>query len=403
MPGDTVIRVEAASKKYSRSLRHVMTYGAQDIAKDLIGIRTRSDQLRGGEFWAVNDVSFEVKRGETVGLIGSNGSGKSTLLKMLNGIFMPDKGRIEIRGRISALIEVGAGFHPMLTGRENIYINGSILGMSKREIDRTFDEIVNFSGINDFIDSPVKHYSSGMYVRLGFAVAVHSNPDILLIDEVLAVGDINYRLKCMEKIKEFQRSGKSIIFVSHDISAVKKICQRCVWIQNGEIKKIGNANETADLFADHMRKIRSTFVENTSVQSEFLKILGVFSEGSNGEKKEDFNYGDTVCIRIQYELSKPIYGLVFGIALFSGDNICVSALNTGIDGIKLKETPGRNEVCIEYPAINLLAGTYYFDIGFFEEKAVTPFVYLARVMEISVKSSYLGEGLLIMEHKWQSK
>ncbi|MCK4325438.1 ABC transporter ATP-binding protein, partial [bacterium] len=183
---DIAIKVEHVSKKFCKRLRHTMLYGTVDIARSTLGLLPHSGQLRVGEFWAVDDVSFELKRGETLGIIGPNGAGKTTVLKMLNGIFMPDKGKIIIKGRVGALIEVGAGFHPMLTGRENIYINGTILGMSKREIDKKFDDIVNFADIGDFIDSPVKHYSSGMYVRLGFAIAIHCEPDILLVDEVLA-------------------------------------------------------------------------------------------------------------------------------------------------------------------------------------------------------------------------
>ena len=181
MDNDVVIKVENVSKKYCKSLKHSMLYGMSDIGRNVLGLKSRSERLRDNEFWALDDISFEVKRGETLGLIGPNGSGKTTLLKMLNGIFWPDKGKITIKGKVGALIAVGAGFHPLLTGRENIYINAAILGMSKREIDKKFDAIVDFADIGDFLDSPVKHYSSGMYVRLGFAVAVHCDPDILLV------------------------------------------------------------------------------------------------------------------------------------------------------------------------------------------------------------------------------
>src|SRR3989338_5925733 len=195
MGEDLAIRVEGVSKKYCKSLKRSMLYGMADVARNLCGLRSPSGLLRPREFWAVDDVSFEVRRGESFGLIGPNGSGKTTLLKMLNGIFWPDKGKITTRGRVGALIAVGAGFHPLLTGRENIYINGAILGMNKREIDKKFDSIVEFADIGDFLDSPVKHYSSGMFVRLGFAIAIHCEPDILLLDEVLAVGAINFQKK----------------------------------------------------------------------------------------------------------------------------------------------------------------------------------------------------------------
>ncbi len=183
-----------------------MWYGFRDILRDTAGLHPKSDRLRRKEFWAVDDVSFELRKGETLGIIGPNGAGKTTLLKMLNGIVLPDKGSLRIKGRVGALIQVGAGFHPQLTGRENIYINGAILGMGKREIDKKFDAIVEFADIGDFLDTPVKHYSSGMFVRLGFAVAVHCEPEILLVDEVLAVGDTGFQTKCFNKIGELKKN-----------------------------------------------------------------------------------------------------------------------------------------------------------------------------------------------------
>lgn len=243
MHNDIVIRAEGISKKFCRSLKHVMFYGVQDIARNTFGMSSNSEMLRNGEFWAVNDISFEVKKGEALGIIGANGSGKSTLLKLLNGIFMPDKGRIEIKGRVGALIEVGAGFHPMLTGRENIYVNGSILGMSKKEIDRKFDEIVDFAGIGDFLDAPVKHYSSGMYVRLGFAVAVHCEPDILLIDEVLAVGDEGFQNKCFNKIGELRKNGTTTFLVSHNMHTISTFAEKVIFLHNGKAKYFNNVAE----------------------------------------------------------------------------------------------------------------------------------------------------------------
>lgn len=226
------ISVEHLSKKFCRYLRKSMTYGIQDITKNFFRMSTKSDKLRKDEFWAVDDVSFEVRRGETLGLIGPNGSGKSTVLKMLNGIFLPDRGRIEMRGKAGALIEIGAGFHPMLTGRENIYVNGAILGMSKKELDKKFKDIVEFADIGDFLDTPVKNYSSGMLVRLGFAVAAHCEPDILLVDEVLAVGDMGFRAKCYNRIAELMRTC-AVVFVSHNMPAIGRICSKCLVLNNG--------------------------------------------------------------------------------------------------------------------------------------------------------------------------
>ena len=286
------------------------------------------------------------------------------------------------------MIEVGAGFHPMLTGRENIYVNGSILGMTKKEIDKKFDEIVDFADIGDFIDSPVKHYSSGMYVRLGFAVAVHSEPDILLVDEVLAVGDMNFRLKCIEKIKEFQKSGKSIIYVSHEMITLKKICQRCIWIKDSRIEKLGDPNEVVDLCSDYMRTLISKSSRADHYASDILKVVDVWAEDIEGNRKENFQFGEAVVIRVKYFLSRQIQNFIFGIAISTADNICVSALNTGLDGIILEPNIGMNEVSIEYPSLNLLSGTYYFDLGFFEDKAVASFSFLNRVCKIVVKSPF---------------
>ncbi len=223
-----------------------MIYGVKDIALDVLGIHRTSNGLRPDEFWALDDVSFEVKRGECLGLIGPNGAGKSTLLKMLNGLILPDKGTIKVRGHMGALLELGAAFHPMLTGRENIYLSGAILGLSKREIDKKFQEIVDFAGLWEFIDSPVKHYSSGMYVRLGFAVAVHAEPEIFLVDEALAVGDILFQAKCYSKLREFTDKGTTIIFVTHSLDLVTSHCSRALLLNKGDVVSEGTPKAVVD-------------------------------------------------------------------------------------------------------------------------------------------------------------
>jgi len=215
MSPDTAIAVQHLSKKFSRNLRRSMYYGALDVFRSMLSIETQNDVLRLDEFWAVDDISFELKEGQALGLIGANGCGKSTLLRLLNGIYMPDRGRIEIQGRIGALISLGAGFHPLMTGRENIYLNGTILGLTRQQLDRSFEEIVDFAEIGEFLEAPVKTYSSGMYVRLGFAIAIHAAPRILLIDEVLAVGDANFQKKCFDKLLELRQEGTALILVSH--------------------------------------------------------------------------------------------------------------------------------------------------------------------------------------------
>ena len=231
---DTLIKVENVSKKFCRSLKKSLWYGMKDLGSELIGrSHGGNDDLRPDEFWAVKDVSFELKRGECLGLIGRNGAGKTTLLKMLNGLIKPDRGRIEMSGRVGALIALGAGFNPILTGRENIYVNASVLGLKKKEIDAKFDEIVEFAELGDFIDAPVQSYSSGMQVRLGFAVAIHLKPDILLVDEVLAVGDSGFKIKCYNKLFKI-RDQTAIIFVSHSMPQIGKVCTSGMVMQAGK-------------------------------------------------------------------------------------------------------------------------------------------------------------------------
>ena len=230
-----------------------MWYGFRDILRDTASLRSKSDRLRRKEFWAVDDISFEIRKGETLGLIGPNGAGKTTLLKMLNGIIIPDKGSLRIKGRVGALIQIGAGFHPQLTGRENIYINGAILGMGKREIDRKFDAIVEFANIGDFLDTPVKFYSSGMFVRLGFAVAVHCEPDILLVDEVLAVGDYGFQNKCFNRIGELRNNGTTTVVISHNMHLISVFTQRVLLLRKGIVDYNGDV-------AQGIEKYNSLFI-----------------------------------------------------------------------------------------------------------------------------------------------
>lgn len=298
MMNNTVINVEGVSKKYCRSLRHTMMYGISDLTRSFLGLDQRTERLRDGEFWALDEVGFEVKQGEVLGLIGLNGSGKSTLLKMLNGIIMPDKGRIEITGRIGALIEVGAGFHPMLTGRENIYINGAIIGMTKTEIDKKFDEIVDFADIGNFIDSPVKHYSSGMYVRLGFAIAAHAEIDILLVDEVLAVGDIKFQQKCIRKMNEFKESGKTCIITTHDMNLLKNLCASSVWLDKGRVYQNGKTGELSKAYYSQMHYEKNTVATLSESCSDSVGFLKGISGWENVKARAHFGEGGAEIVRV---------------------------------------------------------------------------------------------------------
>ncbi len=248
-----------------------MFYGTQDVAKKMLGLRVNSSYLRDGEFWALDNISFEVKRGETLGIMGANGSGKSTLLRVLTGIYRPDVGSVCIRGRVGALIAVGAGFHPHMTGRENIFLNGTILGMTKREIVKNLDSIIDFAEIGDFIDAPVSTYSSGMYVRLGFAVAIHCNPDILIADEVLSVGDFMFQMKCFDKIHHLLKNGTSVLLVSHSDIAIRSVCSQVAIIHKTKLVDMGKTD-------DMIVKYRSLVLNEMQTEKKLKVRESLFSE-----------------------------------------------------------------------------------------------------------------------------
>lgn len=395
MSEDIVIKVDNVSKKYSCSLKHVMLYGVQDIARNMIGLSSNSGRLRDGEFWAVKDVSFEVKRGETLGIIGANGSGKSTLLKMLNGIFMPDKGRIEIKGRVGALIEVGAGFHPMLTGRENIYVNGTIMGMSKKEIDKRFDEIIDFADIGDFIDAPVKHYSSGMYVRLGFSIAVHSQPDIFLIDEVLSVGDEGFRRKCITKLNEFKNDAKTIIIVSHSMELIQGYCGHALWLNAGEINKSGNAGAVVDNYVRHVVEI-SQILKKIKKRwgSGDAKIINAQLLNASGEESEKIGSGEEVSIIVKIRFIKNIENPVFGLLLKNSEGTWVYGTNTMWQHKNFDIFYAGEEVSVTFKQkMYLVSGVYYIDLAVAYSDAITFCEWWENAARFSVEASKHAVGI----------
>ena len=335
MKHDILVSAENVSKKFCRSLKHSMLYGVNDVLRASFRLSTYSDQLRSGEFWALQKASFQLKKGECLGIIGPNGSGKTTLLKMINGIFMPDSGRLEVHGCVGGLIQLGAGFHPMLTGRENIYVNGAILGMDKKEIDAKFDSIIDFAGIGEFLDSPVKYYSSGMYVRLGFAIAAHAEQDILLIDEVLAVGDAAFQEKCMKYITDVRKSDRAVLLVSHSMYRIESLCDRALWVEYGAIKKIGERREVINAYInDEEKKI----LEHKEKQSESkeendfpVKVTSVEFLGLDHKKRESFAYGEGLIVKINYFASQRIEHPMFNLRLFQ-NNVAISEASMLIDG-----------------------------------------------------------------------
>jgi len=323
MNDNVAVKVENVCKKYCRALKHSMLYGTMDIARNAIGLSSNSGQLRKNEFWALDDINFEVKKGETLGIIGPNGAGKTTLLKLLNGIFWPDNGKISIKGRVGALIQVGAGFHPMLTGRDNIYLNAAILGMGKKEVIRKFDEIVEFADIGDFLDTPVKFYSSGMLVRLGFAVAVHCEPDILLVDEVLAVGDIEFQVKCFNKIGQLKKERNiTAILVSHNMHKISGFSDKGLYLSQSKIKYLGDVGNAIQKYKEDVGKktiLPSTEFELGDVRgSGLVRITKVEFLSKDEQLINEIKGGDPLIIRIHYKAKKNVGAVELDVGIRNG-------------------------------------------------------------------------------------
>jgi lipopolysaccharide transport system ATP-binding protein len=339
---DSLITVENVSKKFCRSLKRSLWYGVSDLGSELLGRNNKHRALRKNEFWAVKDVSFEVKQGETLGLIGRNGAGKTTLLRMLNGLIKPDAGRIEIKGRMQALIALGAGFNPILTGRENVYVNASVLGIPKVEIDRRFDEIVDFSGIEEFLDTPVQNYSSGMAVRLGFAVAAHMDPDILLVDEVLAVGDVGFQSKCLNKIGELKKRGAGIILVSHNMHTISTFASKVILLNNGKYKTYTNTFEGIREYRRIFDNIDHSGIEKVCNGNDNVNFYQV--DISN----QKLYPGDSFAISLQYESSLLYDDVEIDIAIYSSNEqgVHFQATNKAYDQ-KIQIMENRHELKIE--------------------------------------------------------
>jgi lipopolysaccharide transport system ATP-binding protein len=363
---DTVIRVDKVSKKFCRSLKRSLWYGVQDLGSDIVGFRKERNGLRPGEFWALKDVSFNVNQGDTIGLIGRNGSGKTTLLKLLSGLINLDQGRITVRGHIQALIALGAGFNPVLTGKENIYVNAAILGLSKNEVNRKFDEIVDFSGIGNFIDAPVQSYSSGMAVRLGFSVAVHMNPDILLLDEILAVGDIPFRAKCHKKLGELKDKGIPWIMVSHDMGIIRNQTNRAIYLEDGKIKFIGGPEETINqyLYSISNSDYQSNLAEQNKISNHLTGIPREVEVGkvklldSNFQEKDQFVTGEPLMIEINYVAHQIVENPSFGFYINGGDGLCYVGTNTLIDCYSIENISGSGKIYYKIEHLPLLAGIY---------------------------------------------
>jgi teichoic acid transport system ATP-binding protein len=356
------------------------------------------------EFWALRDVSINIEKGQTVGIIGKNGSGKSTLLQLIVGTLQPTSGSINVSGKIAALLELGSGFNPEFTGRENAILNGAIMGLAPQEVQERMPLIEQFAEIGEFMDQPVKLYSSGMFVRLAFACAIHVNPDILIVDEALAVGDMQFQLKCIEKMKAFKREGKTILFVSHDVYSVRNFCDQAIWMMDGKIYMSGDTKSVTDSYQDFM-KFGLEGQEAPTIPSEtrnnILSIDKVYFLDKNQNPKRNFAYGEPLSIGVEYTLFSPMEDFVGGVALFDKQNNYICGLNTKLDQYPLPSKPGKYTLNIFYEDIALLPGTFFVDVGFFESSGLVRLDYKSRADYFTVCSSdYFAEGLMFLKHRW---
>lgn len=421
------VRFEHVSKKFA--LYHGRARTIQEQFLEVFS-RNRSQQPSKDVFWALKDASFEIHAGQTFGLVGSNGSGKSTALKLMAGILEPTSGQILISGRVSALLELGAGFHPDLTGRENVFLNGSLMGISRKDMMRNFDNIVAFSELEEFIDMPVKHYSSGMYTRLAFAVAIHVDPEILIVDEVLAVGDGAFQRKCMDHIGEMKRSGVTIIMVSHDLDTVARLCTQVAWLDHGRVHRIGEGRSVINEYVGYINELQQLELErqrqhlekqalesnseaSTSgkqsakiheiASSQEGEIIRVETLNGKGEVTPILETGDDLVIRIHYRANIPIERPAFGIGLHRDDGLHITGPNTYLGGYQIDEVDGPGYVDYIVEEMPLLSGRYYVSASMYNEEHTYRYDYVHEIHSFVVQPRTVWDqlGVIRLAATWR--
>jgi lipopolysaccharide transport system ATP-binding protein len=406
-----VIQVENLSKSYRLGMIGGGTLRG-DVARWLAKLQGKTDpnlqigqehlaRLNGQEFWALQAVNFELKQGEILGIIGRNGAGKSTLLKILSRVTAPTRGEVRVKGRIASLLEVGTGFHPELTGRENIFLNGAILGMSKSEIRKKFDEIVAFSEVEEFIDTPVKRYSSGMYVRLAFAVAAHLEPEILIVDEVLAVGDAEFQKKCLGKMRDVATEGRTILFVSHNIEAVRRLCTRGILLQQGTVRLDNDIDQVTESYSISMAEQAATVLRNDNLG---LTLFDIRLRNREGQLCSVFRPGDDLMVDVSYEAKTPISLPFFTIVIQCFKGSCFAA-NMRLDGFQPEVLSGKGRLACTFKSVPLLPQNYtvqlamhakngkdqlirYQDVAYFEVSgSLADYGYQGKFMALTTQST----------------
>lgn len=389
---------------------------------------TSGSKIYSREFHALQDISFDIKKGENVGIIGTNGSGKSTLLKIITGVLSETAGEVKVRGRISALLELGAGFNQEYTGIENIYLNGMMMGYSREQMQDKVEDIVRFSGIGEFVNQPVKNYSSGMFARLAFSVAINVEPDILIVDEALSVGDTRFQMKCMKRMKEMMSGGTTVLFVSHDVSAIKKFCTRVIWLNDGMIMGEGSVRKLTNQYAEFLKK--GTIVLETSCNDKFedsgeneevleiddtnipfdpgnniADIVAFHFRNSKGNEVSKIRPSDEITIEVVYDVyDESIRNPVLGVAMQSKNDDYMCGLNTLLDKVAIPWKYGRNRMKLIYECgVSVASGNYFLDAALMDETASVNLSHKGLIKEFTVEEEIISEGKIIIPHCWNKE
>ena len=387
-----ILEVKNLSKKYSRDLRKSLKYAVIDSTKDLFGKYHATKVLRPSEFWALRDISFDLKKGESIGLIGRNGSGKTTLLKVLNSLIKPTYGNIHINGTIGALIALGTGFNPILTGRENVRISAAVLGFDTKSIDEMMDEIIDFSEIGEFIDAPVRTYSSGMLVRLGFSVAIQMKPDILFVDEVLAVGDLAFMVKCQKKITEYRNSGGSMVLVSHGLHNIRFHCDRAIWINNSELIMDGETHKVCNEYETNMQK-------GDGSTNDALLFDKNFNISSVSYEKEITSYEKAEFI-FEIEAKRDMNNPIIEFCIFDGSGNPLIQRFSDVDKFKFGLKTGTNKLRILFDSLLFKSGTYYISFILNEDAVNNSIIYCHNSYKFDVKNDNTEFGVIANKPEW---
>ena len=410
----TVIKVRDLVKKYN------IYDEPLDRLKEIFSIKKKCYHK---EFLALNGLTFDVEKGDAIGILGKNGSGKSTLLKMITGVLTPTSGTLEIKGKIAAILELGTGFNMEYTGVENIYLNGTMMGYTKEEMDEKVQGIIDFADIGDFINQPVKVYSSGMFARLAFAVASNVDPEILIVDEALAVGDTRFQMQCISKMKKLKEKGTTILFVSHATEQVKRFCNKAIWLKDGKIEAEGESSEIVDLYEDFMKygirdnvadvrlKDKEENIPKDNTEKEEIIDKSVFRVPTNKDtlaaivdvkiSKKKLKTFDEFEVEITYDIYiEEIEGFLLGAALYTPKRDYIFGPNTFLEKVKVPNTFGRHKVIYRIPKMPLLGGTYTVDVGIFTDESIVCLDYKQEICEFQITNKYISEGTYYINHEW---